>query len=75
MPTKRGIIILDNNTWAEVPATMLEDEEITWPPGMPAKPAGSPVKVLSLEDFYRRHEVVPDEFYVYTKPWHRRTAG
>jgi hypothetical protein len=65
MPTRRGWVITPDRRIAPVPETLLDDEEITWPPGLPEKAPGEPVKYFSADDMYRRYELVPGELYVY----------
>jgi hypothetical protein len=64
---RRGIIILEGGTWLAVPEPVLDEEEITWPLGLPEKEAGHSPKYFAADDFYRRHELVPGKFYVFAK--------
>lgn len=64
---RQGRILLADGRWERVPDYLLDDEQITWPPGLPEKKAGENIAMFSADDFYYRHEVGEGEFYVYLK--------
>ncbi len=64
---RRGRIVTRDGTVHEVPEFMLDEEEIRWPPGMPQRRPGEPIAMISQDDFYRRHEIVEGEAYLFLK--------
>ena len=65
MEKQRGWIRTRDGQTYPVPPDLLEEEEITWPPTFPEKKAGQPVKYLGPDDFYRRHEIIEGEAFLY----------
>lgn len=59
--------MLPDGKTQEVPAFLLDREEITWPPSMPVKKPGEPVQYLKPTDFYRRHEIIEGQAYLFLK--------
>jgi len=68
MVNRRGRIVLRDGTVEDVPDFLLDDEEIAWPPTLPEKRAGAPVRYLSASDFYRRHEIIEGQAFLYLPP-------
>jgi hypothetical protein len=64
---RQGWILLDDGTFLAVPVPLLAYEEITWPPTLPEIRPGLPAPLISEGDFYRRHEIVRGEAYVFLK--------
>jgi hypothetical protein len=62
---RRGWIFLTDGQVEEVPSYLLDEEEITWPPTLPEKAPGEPVRYLSAKDFYRRHEIIEGQAFLY----------
>lgn len=73
MAIRRGWIFLRSGRTEEVPAFLLDEEEIAWPPTLPEKEPGKGVQYISDKDFYRRHEVVEGEAFVFLA--HDRTIS
>jgi hypothetical protein len=61
---RRGIIVLESGKWEEVPEFGLDRDLIAWPLAMP-ETKGEPPKVLTSEDFYKRHKIEHEDFYVF----------
>jgi hypothetical protein len=64
---RKAIILFSDGTWQWLPEPVIDREEITWPLGLPKIEPGKPVKMLSQDDFYRRHELIKGIFFVYVK--------
>ncbi|HKV71408.1 MAG TPA: hypothetical protein VJN62_09185 [Gemmatimonadales bacterium] len=64
---KRGWVVFDDGKVEEIPAFLVDHEEILWPPIMPEKKPGQPATYFRPSDLYRRYEVVPDEAYAFAK--------
>jgi hypothetical protein len=62
---RRGRIVLKDGQVRDVPSQLLDDEEISWPPTLPEKRPSEPVRYLSAKDFYRRHEIVEGQAFLY----------
>jgi hypothetical protein len=62
---RRGWLIDRDGKRHHVPEPLLDEEEITWPPTLSEKRPGERTKMLSASDFYRRHELVPDEVVLF----------
>lgn len=65
MTVRRGWILLKTGRTVEVPDSLLDEEEITWPPALLEKALGEGVHYISEKDFYQRHELIEGEAFVY----------
>lgn len=60
----RGIIILPEGI-KQVPPYLLDHENTLWPPEMPVKKPGEPVKFFKPSDLYRRVRLIDENIYVF----------
>jgi hypothetical protein len=67
MHERQGWIITKDGSRHSVPEFLLDHEEITWPPVMREKGAAQQTHMLSASDFYRRHEIVSGEVYLFLR--------
>lgn len=63
---RRGWVITEDGSF-ELPDPLLDDEFVRWPLGMPTEGSAASTAMFAVEDLYWRHEVIPDEAYVYLK--------
>ena len=64
---RRGMVVTRDGKGEPVPEYMLDQETITWPPGLPAVRPGQATPLISAENLYRRHEIVEGEAYLFLK--------
>jgi hypothetical protein len=60
----RGFVVVGEQL-DEVPAYLLDHEDLLWPPGMPEKRPGEPVRYFKPEDLYRRVRLVEENTYLF----------
>src|SRR5450759_443335 len=65
MVPRKGWLLTKNGQKHEVPEALLDDEIISWPFTLQEVSPGGRTPILSPSDFYRRHELVPEEAYIY----------
>jgi hypothetical protein len=68
MNSKRGWLLDRDGNWHAVPHSFLDDEEIPFPFHLDLKMPGKPVRYLKPDDWYKRHDIVPGESYIYLRP-------
>lgn len=62
---ERGWIFFPDGRHEEIATHLLQDETISWPPHFPVKEPGQGIHYMKLSNLYRRHEVIPNEAYVF----------
>lgn len=65
MTKRRGRIVTKQGYRHDVPERFLDEEIITWPPELSGANAATQLSEHSQDNFYRRHEIVPGEAYLY----------
>jgi hypothetical protein len=65
MEPRKGWLLTKNGQTYEVPEPLLDEEIISWPFTLQELSPGQHTPMLSPSDFYRRHELVPGEAYIY----------
>lgn len=63
--SRRGRLRTRDGIWHELPEQVLDQEQISWPLGMPEKEPDGPTKILKSGDWYKRHEFVEGTAYIY----------
>ncbi len=64
-PTQAFLLIRDGGPLVDVPAFLLRDEVVGWPPVMPEKKPGEPVQYFTDKDLYNRHLLTEENVYLY----------
>ncbi len=64
---KRAWILFDDGTSKEIGPECVDDESITWPPPVQPTDSGQQAPYFSVNDMYRRHEVIKDTAYVFMR--------
>src|SRR3990172_6329341 len=67
-PSRGWLVPSDGSPPLELPQHLLGDDVITWPPTLPEKKPGQPVKYLDpKKDFYHRAVLKSENVYVYVQ--------
>jgi hypothetical protein len=61
---RRGFVVVQGKL-QDAPSHVLTHKTILWPPGMPEKKPGEPVRYFTPDDIYRRVHLVEENVYAY----------